>query len=85
MKNGVNAGALLDKSSAAKEFDSKQLLFEIAVHAADVSTQTRPFGLALEWTQLLFDEFFYQGDIEKQKGLPVSFLCDRDTTEIVKG
>lgn len=50
------------------------------MHAADVSTQTRTFDVAVEWTHLLFDEFFNQGDIEKEKGLPVSFLCDRETT-----
>jgi hypothetical protein len=34
------------------------------------------------WTHLLFDEFFNQGDVEKEKGFPVSFLCDRETTKI---
>ena len=52
------------------------------MHAADVSTQTRPFEVAREWTYLLFEEFFHQGDVEKELGLPVSFLCDRKTTAI---
>ena len=52
------------------------------MHAADVSTQTRTFEVAVEWTKLLFEEFFHQGDVEKDKGLPVSFLCDRETTQI---
>jgi hypothetical protein len=30
----------------------------------------------------LFVEFFHQGDKEKEKGLPVSFLMDRFTTNI---
>jgi hypothetical protein len=42
----------------AKEFESKQLLLELVVHAADVSTQTRSFDIAVEWTWLLFEEFF---------------------------
>ena len=29
-------------------------------------------------------EFFHQGDLEKQLNLPVSMLCDRDTTSIPK-
>ena len=52
------------------------------MHAADVSTQTRPFKVAHEWTYLLFNEFFTQGDLEKHQQLPVSFLCDRETTQI---
>lgn len=33
---------------------------------------------------MLFVEFFHQGDKEKEKGLPVSFLMDRFTTNIAK-
>lgn len=84
VKAGVNADKLVDKETPAKEFDSKQVMLELFVHAADVSTQTRPFELAVEWTWLLFEEFFYQGDLEKQQSLPVSFLCDRTTTNIAK-
>lgn len=82
--NGNDRSLLIDKESPKKEFDSKQQLLEFAVHAADVSTQTRSFDVAVEWTQLLFEEFFIQGDIEKEKGLPISFLCDRETTQIAK-
>jgi cAMP-specific phosphodiesterase 4 len=56
---GVNAERLIDKESAAKEFDSKQVMLELFVHAADVSTQTRSFDIAVEWTWLLFEEFFF--------------------------
>ena len=37
-----------------------------------------------EWTYLLYEEFFDQGDIEKEKGYPISFLCNRETTVIPK-
>jgi cAMP-specific phosphodiesterase 4 len=57
---------------------------EFCVHAADVSTQCRPFEIAHEWTYLLFEEFFKQGDLEKHQKLPVSFLCDRESTTIAK-
>ena len=29
---------------------------------------------------MLFEEFFEQGDKEKDQKLPISFLCDRTTT-----
>jgi hypothetical protein len=84
VKGGVNAEKLVDTETPAKEFDSKQQVLELFVHAADVSTQTRPFDIAVEWTWLLFEEFFNQGDLEKAQNLPVSFLCDRTTTNISK-
>lgn len=38
---------------------------DLLVHSADVSQQCRPFEVVKEWTYLLFDEFFDQGDLEK--------------------
>jgi len=84
VKGGENAHLLVDMETPAKEFETKQLVLELVVHAADVSTQTRPFNIAVEWTWLLFEEFFNQGDLEKQQNLPISFLCDRSTTQISK-
>ena len=80
IENGQNQAEIIDCETPKKEFDSKQTLIEFIVHSADVSTQTRTFKIAVNWTILLFEEFFNQGDIEKEKGLPVSFLCDRETT-----
>ena len=34
------------------------------------------------WVELLMKEFFRQGDIEKEQGLTVSPLCDREITDI---
>ena len=78
--DGKNQNLVVDKSSTKLEFNSKQTLLEFVVHSADISTQTRTFDIAVEWTKLLFEEFFHQGDMEKEQGLPVSFLCDRETT-----
>jgi len=30
----------------------------------------------------LFEEFFQQGDLEKDQGLQISMLCDRETTNV---
>jgi hypothetical protein len=35
-----------------------------------------------KWSYLLFEEFFLQGDLEKEENLPVSFLCDRQKDKI---
>ena len=56
---------------------------EICMHAADVSVPCRNFKLLKKWSYLLFEEFFNQGDEEKSRGLQVSFLCDRETTNVV--
>jgi 3'5'-cyclic nucleotide phosphodiesterase len=44
----------------------------------------RPPWLAGMWTRAVYDEFFKQGDSEKEMGLDVSPLCDRDTVAIAE-
>ena len=57
---------------------------EFIIHSCDFSPQCRDFKVAQEWTYLLFYEFFKQGDREKYLSLPITFLCDRDTTNVAK-
>ena len=57
---------------------------EICLHSCDVSNPSREFSVCSKWTYLLFEEFFNQGDLEQEKGLPVSMLCDRTTTHVAK-
>ncbi len=55
---------------------------EMAVHACDISQQARAFHMARDHAYNLFEEFFNQGDLEKDQSLPVSLLCDRTSTSI---
>ena len=52
------------------------------MHSCDISQATRDFELTKEWTYLLFEEFFIQGDLESESDLPITFMCDRDTIKI---
>jgi hypothetical protein len=45
----------------------------------------RNFDLSVQWADLLFEEFFHQGDVEKAQGLEISMMCDRTTTDISSG
>lgn len=49
------------------------------LHCADISNPTKPCPRFIQWADLCLEEFFAQGDLEKEKGLPVSPLCDRLT------
>jgi hypothetical protein len=62
-----------------KDEEAWQILHYI-LHLADISNQAKPLPLALQWTDRCLEEFFLQGDEEKRRGLPVSPLCDRITT-----
>ena len=64
--------------SATRE-DIKFLLL-IAVHTADIANPAKPSALCLEWTRRVMEEFFRQGDLEAEKGLPISPFYDRNKT-----
>ena len=49
---------------------------------ADISNPAKLPDVYRMWVDFVFLEFYNQGDLEKQMGLPVSYLCDRTTTNI---
>mmetsp|Transcript_27030 Transcript_27030/g.31155 ORF Transcript_27030/g.31155 Transcript_27030/m.31155 type:complete len:605 (+) Transcript_27030:612-2426(+) len=60
----------------------KQFLLNTVIHSADIANPCKSEAVYTQWTHLLFDEFFEQGDKEKSEHMPVSFLCDRETVHI---
>mmetsp|Transcript_4363 Transcript_4363/g.6771 ORF Transcript_4363/g.6771 Transcript_4363/m.6771 type:complete len:248 (-) Transcript_4363:30-773(-) len=50
------------------------------MHVADISNCAKPNSISVKWSDRVLDEFFQQGDEERKLGLPISPLCDRETT-----
>lgn len=53
------------------------LLMQLALHAADVSNPVKPWELHLRWYPRLMNEFYHQGDLERDMGCPISYAFDR--------
>ena len=70
------------KKNKDKKLEQNQLNF--ITHISDLSHNYRKFDISLKWVELLMNEFWNQGDKEKELGLPVSFLCDRDNVNVPK-
>ena len=70
----------LDQIGKDKHAVLRDSFLPFVLHMADVSNPARPTAVSAEWARGVYDEFFLQGDREKNEGLPVSPLCDRDTT-----
>jgi hypothetical protein len=64
--------------------EDKLLVLKLSLKCADVSHSSKPLVQHQQWTDRVCQEFFLQGDQEKELGLPVSMYCDRDTTDLPK-
>ncbi|XP_064292290.1 dual specificity calcium/calmodulin-dependent 3',5'-cyclic nucleotide phosphodiesterase 1A isoform X5 [Plodia interpunctella] len=64
----------VDKSKAAS----------LVLHCCDISHPAKRWDLHHRWTMSLLDEFFLQGDKERDLGLPFSPLCDRNNTLVAE-
>jgi len=62
----------------------KSLLLQMAMKCADVSTAAKPFRIHEIWTNRITEEFFAQGDIEKELGMPVLAFMNRDECNLPK-
>lgn len=62
----------------------KDVTLTMMFHLADVSNATKPWEVCRRWTDMLFVEFFNQGDIERQRGQTISYLMDRLTVNTAK-
>lgn len=73
---------------AAENFDpansDKQLCMNIAMHIADISNPSKTWDMSFKWTEWLYEEFFAQGDKERELGMQISDLMDRTTINIAK-
>lgn len=54
------------------------------VHCADLSNPTKPLDLYRRWVGQIMEEFFLQGDRERELGMDISPMCDRHNATIEK-
>ncbi|XP_040026846.1 3',5'-cyclic-AMP phosphodiesterase 4B isoform X1 [Gasterosteus aculeatus] len=52
------------------------------VHCADLSNPTKPLDLYRQWTDRIMEEFFHQGDRERDRGMEISPMCDKHTASV---
>lgn len=64
--------------------DDKGMVLGMGLKCADIGHSAKDLELHNKWTQLVCEEFFRQGDVEKSRKQAVSMYCDRETTDIPK-
>jgi cAMP-specific phosphodiesterase 4 len=82
IKQGDNVDKIMDGLDSVATFAIQQEFLNVLIHAADISNPTKPMTVYSVWIDKIMEEFWNQGDKEKSLSLPISFLCDRETTNI---
>ena len=54
------------------------------VHCSDLSNPTKPLEIYRKWVDRIMEEFFRQGDRERDAGMEISPMCDRFNATIEK-
>lgn len=54
------------------------------VHCADLATPTKPLRLYRRWCDRIMEEFYQQGDKERDQGMDISPMCDRFNASVEK-
>ena len=62
------------------EDNDKQDYMDLIIHTSDISNPTKIFDIYFKWAKLVVEEFYDQGDKEKNFGLKCS--CDRNKVTI---
>lgn len=84
IKAGKNIERMIFPENLSKTFENQQTILNMIIHSADISNPAKPAFIQKTWVDLVFIEFFKQGDLEKKSNLPISLLCDRAITNIDK-
>lgn len=64
--------------------DHRHFILQIALKCADISNPTRPWDISHKWSVKVCDEFFRQGEFERKLNLPITSICDQQSTSVAK-
>eukprot|EP00128_Syssomonas_multiformis_P005224 Colp12_sorted_trinity150504_noHs@22401 len=68
----------------ASDSADRKMLTQFAIKCADMSNPARRTEISTKWTALIMEEFFRQGDMERELNMPVSMFMDRHNSNIPK-
>ena len=62
----------------------RQFILQIAIKCADISNPCRTWNVSKLWSLRACEEFFRQGDLERELGLGLTPICDRFNVTVAK-
>ncbi|KAL8625632.1 hypothetical protein ACOMHN_043907 [Nucella lapillus] len=77
---------MIDEKHFDYEFNlnTRHFVLQIALKCADICNPCRNWYLSERWSRQVCEEFFRQGDMERQIGIEVAPVCDRHRQTVAK-
>ena len=82
IKEGKNCEKIINKEKNDNIFNEQQEVLNYLIHIGDLSHSSKQFDITYKWSYLLSEEFWRQGDEEKEKGFSINFLFERSNTDV---
>ena len=73
-----------DQEMDLSDAGARQFVLQIAMKCADISNPCRSWNISRLWSHRACEEFFRQGDRERELGLAVTPICDRYSITVAK-
>lgn len=71
-----------DRYESMKDPELRALVLQIALKCADLGNPCRPWLISRVWSNLICDELFKMGRVERKLGLPLTPICQQEKTSI---
>lgn len=82
ISQGTNSDLIFSPTTNDSIPQTQQDFCSLILHFCDIANPAKPFDVYKNWMNTVMEEFFRQGDKERQLEIPISFLCDRHTVSI---
>ena len=84
-KHSKHLGEIQTKLQKTEELKmEKEFVIGTILHLADLSNPCRCKRISEEWARRVSEEFFLQGDLERENFVEINLLCDRTKVNIAK-
>lgn len=76
---------LFEKGNAfdLKDDNSRLIMMQMIIKCSDIANPAKEYSAHSKWSKLVIEEFYLQGDLERNRGLPISKFMDRNDPDIV--
>ena len=75
---------IMNTTADMTDITVRRKMLRMCLHCADVSNPTKKFSVYEKWAHKVMEEFYQQGDKERELGMTISPFMDRNNPQVAK-